>query len=424
MDKRVILFGSLAFGLLLFLFTSGCEKEVATVEKLVRPVKALKVADVDTFQGIKYNGIAAATREVDLSFRVGGPMIARPGNVGDEVKKGQIVALIDPRDYEVRLRTAEAQLSRVKATLQAMRKARPEDISRAQAKVNSAQSQVTLAMSEYNRIMRIKKRDPGAVSGSMVDRAVSNRDTAQASLRSANEELRITKVGARKEDILAKEAEIQSLISEVDARKDQLSYTYLKTPFDGIITKTYVEAFEDVLPKFPVVRILDPAKIEMWVDVPENLISLAPYVDKVWVRFDALGVEVPAEVKEVGSEASQTTRTFPVNLIMDQPKGAKILPGMAGVARYTLKLPQDARASEFLIPVTAVFTDPEKEKSYVWLIDESAMTVTRHEIIPGKLTGRGLKVQGIQPGQWIAVAGVELLREGQKVTMLEYGKSR
>jgi len=100
------------------------------------------------------------------------------------------------------------------------------------------------------------------------------------------------------------------------------------------------------------------------------------------------------------------------------------LPGMAGVGRYTLNLPQDAKASEFLIPVTAVFTDPEKEKSYVWLIDESTMTVTRHEIIPGKLTGRGLKVQGLQPGQWIAVAGVELLREGQKVTMLESGKSR
>ena len=95
---------------------------------------------------------------------------------------------------------------------------------------------------------------------------------------------------------------------------------------------------------------------------------------------------------------------------------------MAGVARYTLNLPQDVKASEFLIPVTAVFTDPEKQKSYVWRIDETAMTVTRHEITPGKLTGRGLKVQGLQPGQWIAVAGVDLQREGQKVKILESGK--
>ena len=160
----------------------------------------------------------------------------------------------------------------------------------------------------------------------------------------------------------------------------------------------------------------------MWVNVPENLISLEPYVDIVWVYFDALGVEVPAEIKEVGREASQTTRTFPVNLIMDQPEDAKILPGMAGVARYTLNMPEDVKASEFLIPVTAVFTDPEKQKSYVWLIDEEALTISRHEIIPGKLTGRGLRIQGLQPGQWIAVAGVDLLRDGQKVKILESGK--
>ncbi|MHC4798238.1 MAG: efflux RND transporter periplasmic adaptor subunit, partial [Planctomycetota bacterium] len=383
-----------------------------------------KVADADTFQGIKYNGIAQATREVDLSFRVGGPMIARPVKVGDNVKKGQLLARIDPRDYEVRLRNSKAQLARAKASLTAMRQARPEDIRRAQAKVNSSEAKMRLALANYNRVIRIRKADPGAVSQGMIDRALKDRDAAKAELRNSKEELRITKIGARKEDILAQESEIKALEATVARTKDDLSYTYLKAPFDGVITKTYVEAFEDVRPKQPLVRLLDPSKIEMWVNVPENLISLAPYVDKIWVRFDALGVEVPAAIKEIGTEASQTTRTFPVNLIMDQPKDAKILPGMAGVARYTLNMPQDTEASEFLIPVTAVFTDPDKQKSFVWLIDESALTISRHEIIPGKLTGRGLKVKGLQPGQWIAVAGVDLLRDGQKVTILESGKRR
>jgi RND family efflux transporter MFP subunit len=358
------------FILIAALLLSGCQEE-APLEEIIRPVKALKVADADTFEGIKYNGIAKATKEVDLSFRVDGPMISRPVNVGDEVKTGQLVARIDPRDYEVRLRTAQGQL----ANAIAVRKR---------------------AKADLDRLLRIQKKDPGAVSQTLIDKASQNKDSAQA--------------------------EIQSLTATVDQTKDQLSYTSLKAPFDGIITKTYMEAFEDVRRKQPVIRLLDPSRIEMWVNIPENLISLAPYVDKVWVRFDAVGVEVPAEIKEVGTEASQTTRTFPVNLIMDQPNDAKILPGMAGVGRYTLNMPEDTTASEFLIPVTAVFTDSEKGKSYVWLIDESAMTVARHEVTPGKLTGRGLKVQGIQPGQWIAVAGVDLLREGQKVKILESGK--
>jgi len=354
------------------LLLSGCQEE-ASVEEIIRPVKALKVADVETFENEKYNGIAKATQEVDLSFRVDGPMVERPVNVGDEVKEGQLVARIDPRDYEVRLRNAQGQLKNVIA----VRKR---------------------AQSDLDRLLRIQKQDPGAVSQTLIDKASQNRDSAQA--------------------------EIQSLSATVDRAKDDLGYTYLKAPFTGIITQTYLEAFENVRRKQPVVRLLDPSQIEMWVNVPESQISLAPYVDKVWVRFDALGKEVPAEIKEIGTEASQTTRTFPVNLIMEQPADAKILPGMAGVARYTLKLPENVKESEFLIPVTAVLTDPEKQKSYVWLIDESAMTIARHEVTPGKLTGRGLRVKGLQPGQWIAVAGVELLREGQKVRILESDKRK
>jgi RND family efflux transporter MFP subunit len=356
--------------LIIVVLLSGCQEEAPVVE-LIRPVKALKVADADTFEGIKYNGIAQATQQVDLSFRVDGPMISRPVNVGDEVKKDQLVARIDPRDYEVRLRTVQGQLTNAIA----VRK-------RAQA--------------DLDRLLRIQKQDPGAVSQTLIDKARQNLESAQADIR--------------------------SLEAAVDRRKDDLAYTNLNAPFDGVITKTYTEEFEDVRRKQPVVRLLDPSKIEMWINVPENLISLEPYVDKVWVRFDALGIEVPAEVKEVGREASQTTRTFPVNLIMDQPRDAKILPGMAGVVRYTLNMPEGVKEPEFLIPVTAVFTDPEKQKSYVWLIDEAALTVSRHEIVPGKLTGRGLKVKGLQPGQWIAVAGVDLLREGQKVKILEPGK--
>ena len=360
------------FLLMPVLFLLACQEE-APVQEIIRPVKALKVADVDTFENEKYNGIAKATQEVDMSFRVDGPMIERPVNVGDTVKEGQLVARIDPRDYEVRLRNAQGQLVKARAEL-------------------------TRAQADLDRVLRIQKQDPGAVSEALVDKARQNRDSAQA--------------------------EINSLVAAVDRAKDDLGYTYLKAPYDGIITQTYREAFENVRRKQPVVRLLDPSQIEMWVNVPESQISLAPYVDKIWVRFDALGIEVPADIKEIGTEASQTTRTFPVNLIMDQPRDKKILPGMAGVARYILKMPEDVRESEFAIPVTAVLTDPEKQKSYVWLIDESALTITRHEIIPGKLTGRGLRVRGLQPGQWIAVAGVELLREGQKVRILESGKRK
>ena len=92
------------------LFLFGCQEEPPQKE-IIRPIKAMKVADQATFTDARFPGITEATRQVDLSFRVGGPMISRPVNVGDEVKTSQLVARIDPRDYEVRLRTVQGQLT-------------------------------------------------------------------------------------------------------------------------------------------------------------------------------------------------------------------------------------------------------------------------------------------------------------------------
>jgi multidrug efflux pump subunit AcrA (membrane-fusion protein) len=68
---------------------------------------------------------------------------------------------------------------------------------------------------------------------------------------------------------------------------------------------------------------IDPRDFEVKVEtisVPESLISYAPYVERTTVTFDAFpGFEVPAMIKEIGREASQATRTYPVPLIMGQP---------------------------------------------------------------------------------------------------------
>ena len=109
-DKIKLLIGGLLAALIFF----GCQEEV-TQKEIIRPVKAMKVADQATFTDTRFPGITEATREVNLSFRVGGPMITRPGNVGDEVKAGDIVARIDPRDYEVNLRTVQGQLVNAKS---------------------------------------------------------------------------------------------------------------------------------------------------------------------------------------------------------------------------------------------------------------------------------------------------------------------
>ncbi|MFQ5995669.1 MAG: efflux RND transporter periplasmic adaptor subunit [Acidiferrobacterales bacterium] len=351
-----------------FFTLTGCGGDVLQEEEPVRPVRAIKVGDVATLERSFLPGKARAAQEVDLSFRVDGPLITRPVNVGDEIKTGAVVARIDPRDYEVEVRNAEGQLDEAKAALQR-------------------------AQSEYEREQRIFKQDPGATSKTAVVRKLEQRDRAKAA--------------------------IKSLQATVAAAKDRLTYTYLKAPFDGTIVTTYVENFQSVRPKQPVVRLLDTKRIKFDVDMPERYISLVPSAKNLKVQFDAFpDREVPAELFEIGTEASPTTRTYKVTLIMDQPEGIKILAGMAGKAYGDVDTPKKAHG-DIVIPVTAVFSPDKGTTSYVWVIDEQRHTVSRRQVTARRLTGTGVVVeQGLQAGEWIATAGVHFLQEGQRVRLL------
>ena len=357
-------------------FNAGCSEEAIPEKQIVRPVKAIQVADPVDFREQWFPGQAKATQEVDLSFRVSGPLVALPVKVGDAVSAGDILAQIDPRDFEVEVRSARARLDRAKAAIRR-------------------------AQSDYQRVVRIMREDPGAISQALLDQA-----------REAYE---------------AAKAEVQALEASLDTARDQLSYTHLKAPFDGRIVSTSVENFEDVRAKERIVRLLDSSSIEMIVGIPENMISLAPYVHDIVVVFDPFpDHQIAAKIKEIGTEASPTTRTYPVTLIMDQPKNVEILPGMAGKATGEPRVPEGVETASGItpsgleIPVSAVFSADDPEKTYVWVVDEPTMTVRRREVNTGELLDRGIRLlSGVDPGEWVVTAGVNSLQEGQQVTILK-----
>ena len=183
--------------LALSLFVAACVHEEPTGKPAtVRPVKAMRVFDESALTERSFPGRASAEQEVNLSFRVTGPLITFPVDVGHEVKKGDVVARIDPTDYEAALRTV-------------------------QGRVDQEQARAKRAKQDLDRLERIFRQDPGATSEAAIDRARQLRDSSAAGVR--------------------------SLQGSVKTVRDQLSYTYLKAPFDGTVSETYVENFETVL---------------------------------------------------------------------------------------------------------------------------------------------------------------------------------
>jgi multidrug efflux pump subunit AcrA (membrane-fusion protein) len=376
----------------------------------------MKVGDLAGLSGRSLPGRASAAVEVTLSFRVAGPLVAFPVQVGDAVKQDDLLAKIDPTDFRVELHSAEGQLARANAELEAMQTgARPEEIKQLQAAVEKAQAAFDRAASDFDRTAKLYKSN--TASKGEYDAAVQERDRAQAELQQADQALRIGEKGAREEDIRAKQAEIKSLQAAVTRAANQLEYTDLKAPFDGKVTATYVENYEMVQAREPVLRVVDTSRIEFTVDVPERFISLVPEAKELVCVFREIPErEFPAEVKEIGIEPSPVTRTYPVTLIMDNPEGV-ILPGMTGDVRGKGSLPEDVAGEGYEVPESAILVD-DADRRFVWIIDEQGMTVTRREVALGKPSPRGIRVKGLQQGEWIATAGVHYLHDGQKVRIL------
>ncbi len=226
-----------------------------------------------------------------------------------------------------------------------------------------------------------------------------------------------------RQELTDAEAELEASDAEVAIRAKAVEDSELFAPYDGKVSAILVENFENVLAKQVIMRVLDTSKIEMVIDIPESVISNAPYVTGFRVKFAPFpGREFPGTLIEISNEATEATRTYPVNILIEQPEDVEILPGMAGEATATIELPDDTGEPTGLeVRLSALVTD-DSEKSYVWVVDPDTGVVSRRDVELGGTTSRGIFVHGLQRGEWVAIAGTLTLTEGQKVRIVEPGR--
>lgn len=387
------------------------------VTEAVRPVRAVQVGEDSGTISLSFPGRAKAAEEANLSFRVGGPLIMRSVNVGDPVVRGQIIARIDPRDYEATLATVSSNLASARAQLKAMRVERPERIRQLEAQLMAASAEQQRADADYRRVENLYLRDNAPQTDLDGTRAI--RDVTRAQVATAEEELRMARSGARAEDIQAQEAQVKAVEADQRRARDALNDTSLLAPFSGEVTLTFVEAFEDVLPKQPIARVVNVSSMEMIIDLPEDLIGKIQQGDEFQCRFDAVGdLLIPARVKKISREATLTTRTFTVTLGMEQSEGDPILPGMAGSAEGRFEVEEANLESGLAVPPTSIISD-EQDNTFVFVIDRDSGVARRRQVRPVRMSSAGMVLEGLQAGEWVATAGAYDLVDGQQVRVLE-----
>jgi RND family efflux transporter MFP subunit len=365
-----------------------------------------------------FPGKVEASRKVELAFQVPGLLVKLPVKEGQRVTKGEVIAQLRQDEFQARLKALQGQLDQARAALRALQAGeRPEQIQRLDAQVRAAETKMANAKAEFDRNARLVRS--GAVAREEFDRSETAYRVAQEEYRAARQ-MREKGTIAREEDIEAQEALVRGLEGQVVEANLQLQDSTLHAPYDGVIAQRFVEEGQTLRAKQQVVKFQDVDEIDVAVDVPETVmvadLRSADIVQLLAEFSGAPGLQFPVQIREVAQRADPVTQTFRVRVAMKAPPEVNLLPGMT--ARITVTYRRASILGDrILVPISAVFKDATKEQ-VAWVIGPDE-TVTRRPVKLGEATGGQIEiVEGLQPGDRIAVAGVTFLREGMKVRNL------
>ena len=295
-------------------------------------VKTAPVNGHDGMTSVTYPGKIQAASNVKLAFRVAGPIRKIYVNEGQYVKKGQLLAELDPRDYQIQFNATQAEYTQVKG--------------------------------EADRIIELYRR--GSVSVNEYDKAVAARK-------------RVTAL--------------------YNAHRNALNDTRLKAPFDGYVQNKYFNAPEIVNQGTPVVSMIDNDYFEVDVNIHANA-DVCP---------DSI---LPLELLDI-TQGANYNQLFTARFRLK--RNPVLAPGMSVSVTIGFKPSSEAMS---IVPVSALFM--KDGQSFVWLYNEQDETIEPVSVAVERLTkdGEAIVRSALRKGQTVISAGVNDLKEGQKVKLL------
>jgi RND family efflux transporter MFP subunit len=405
----------------IMVLAAGCSPKAPTPTEVVRPVKTMVVSAGAESSVRSFPGRVEASHKVELAFQVSGLLVNLPVREGQKVTENEVIAQLRPDEFEARLRALQGQLDRARADLQALRSGvRPEERLRLEAEVRAAEAKLANARTDFDRSTQLLRNR-------IISRAEFDRSETAYTVAKQNHQAAVQKFEqgtiAREEVILAKEAEVSGLEGQVVEANLQLEDSTLRAPYDGVIAQRFVEQGQNVRANDRVVIFQDVDEIDIAVDVPEVVMAAdlrSADIVQMLASFNAApGLQFPVHLKEIAQRADPITQTFTIRVGMKAPDGLNLLPGMTGSVSLTYR-----RASilgdQILVPITAVIKESTGEQ-VAWAIDPDG-NVERRPVKTGSVTGDSIVIlEGLGPGDRIAVAGVSFLRAGMKVRDLGDG---
>lgn len=346
--------------------------------------------------GIFYSAVVKELRKADLSFRVAGTVdflhqVPGPGGAmreiheGDKVAKGEVLARLDPADYQRDLAGTKERLAA------------------AEGRLKQSESDSDLAKADYDRITRLVAR---------ASAATSDLDSQRAKLQSSNAAVTVAK------------REVEAARISLQQAEANLQYCTLTSPFEGAVISTRsVDKFQRVMANQRAFQVLDLSSVVIAFSVPDTLVGKLTFGQKIEVTCEALpGTRFEGVIHKIASSADPQNRSYPIEVRIDKPGGLR--PGMIASAHFR----REERA--YLVPMTAVAPRVSDQATTIFLVTKAdgkwiarQIPVGVVDVLDNRLAIRigpsDPKVGGLKVGDQIVGTGVHRLHDGDFVRIAE-----
>lgn len=344
------------------LLFSSCGTEEKEIKKLVRPVKSMTIGDVGDDSGKGFPGVTKEYKDSKISFRVDGPIIKYNVIEGEMIKKGALIAEIDPRDYKVALKSTQARYDQTK--------------------------------SESERFYRLWEK--GSVSKNAYERRYANYLEAEAALQDAKNGLKDTKLYAPFTGFFG--PKLVDLGEEV-RRKQTIA---------SIIDISIVEVITTI-PEQLAVQLLNFDKFEVRLETYPNVVFNAT-LKQLEKKSTAEGFPLHLYLDHTNKKDDQAQ--------------VKVAAGMSCRVNIILKK-TSSEANKVIIPLSSIIEGQDDKSAMVWVINTENNTVKKQNVTTGALVGHNaIEInKGLSVGEQIVIAGVHRLAEGDAINNVDILKS-
>ncbi len=341
-------------------------------------------------QDLTVAGIFQPFQEIDVHGKVSGYIRHIYVDIGDRVRQGQTLAVLEVPELEAQVASADAGVTRSQ-----------EDIGRLKSEVARSEAGYAATHANYVRLKQASDQQPGLVAAQEIDDAQA-RDRASAS-----------QVDAAKAAVAA--AQGQLAVSRADRLRvsSMAQYATITAPFTGVITMRYADT-GSLIPAGTsesdaqaVVRLAQSDLLRLRMPIPEQDVPLVIEGSEVMVHVQATGEKFPGKVVRLARDVSNATRTMLCEVDVPNPK-LTLVPGM--YANVSFHLSQSSES--LIIPSVAVI---QGDRPSVFIVDANGI-LRQQPVVLGITSANEQEITGgLQEGEEVVLGGTATLQPGERV---------